>query len=202
MKVALSASPHHTGSALTSTTSCLEVALMPEGGAGYSIKEALPATWAKSSLWVPANIPPRPWIAPGYLLRGAVTAVVGAGGVSKSMLMIAYAVALALGEQYHRMRPLGPCRVVLFNAEDDDDEQQRRLSAVLASMGKTPADIADKVLRTGPTKAATLLARDPESRALYRTEAMAELISNARVFKADVLIMDPLAELAHRRRER
>jgi hypothetical protein len=151
-------------------------------------------TWAHSSSWEPAKIPPRPWIARGYLLRGAVTAIVGAGGVSKSMLMICYAVAAALGRNYHGMHPNGEYRVAIYNAEDDDFEQQRRLTAVLTSMGVTPDAIVDKVMRTGPTRVATLMARD-ESGELYRTPAMEQLVENVRAFKADVLIMDPLAEL-------
>jgi hypothetical protein len=168
---------------------------LPDGTPGYTIEVDAPATWATAETWDPTKIPPRPWIAPGYLLRGAVTALVGAGGVSKSMLMIAYAVALALGRQYHGMRPAGEFRVVLFNAEDDHEEQQRRLSAVLTSMGVTPDAIAGKVLRIGPKKVATLLARDPETRALYRTRAMNELVNSVRAFGADVLMLDPLAEL-------
>ena len=168
---------------------------MADGGAGFSTKEPARATWASSAPWDPEKIPPRPWVAPGYLLRGAVTALVGAGGSSKSMLMIVWAVALAMGREYHGLKPRGEYRVVLYNAEDDSDEQKRRLTAALTSMGLTPAAIVDKVLRTGPEKVGTLLARDPETKELYRTDAMLELVANVVAFKADVLILDPLAEM-------
>ena len=152
-------------------------------------------TWAHAAAWEPAKIPRRPWIAHGYLMRGAITAVVGAGGVSKSMLMLAYGVALVLGQNWHCMKPLGEYRVAIFNAEDDDDEQKRRLTAVLTKMGKTPADLAGKLLRTGPERAATLLHRDPDTQELKRTPAMRKLVEDVTAFGADVLILDPFAEL-------
>lgn len=156
------------------------------------LKQALRAT---SSHWQPRTIPRRPWIAEGYLLRGAVTALAGAGGVSKSMLMLAYGVALVLGERYHGMRPAAPCRVAIYNVEDDDDEQQRRLTGVLTSMGRTPDDIAGKLLRIGPTEVGTLLARNPDDKSLTPTNAMTELEAKVEAFGADVLILDPLAEM-------
>ncbi len=152
-----------------------------------------PATWATSSAWVPADIPPRPWLARGYFMRGAITAVVGAGGVSKSMLMLAYAVAMVLGKEYGGMKPAGRYRVCIFNVEDDDDEQRRRLSATLTSMGSDPIALTDRLMRAGPIKVGTLLAR--EGGDLYRTDAMLEMVANLRAFRADVLILDPLAEL-------
>ena len=168
---------------------------MPDD-AGFSADHGyVGPTWVSSAPWNPATLPPRPWIAPGYLLRGAVTAIVGAGGVSKSMLMIAWAIAIAVGRQYHGMHPVGRHRVALYNCEDDDPEQQRRLTAVLTSMGLNPDHIADMVMRTGPTKVGALLARDPADKTLYRTAAMIDLVANLRAFRPAVVILDPLAEL-------
>lgn len=153
------------------------------------------ATWASSASWTAATLPARPWIAPGYLLRGAVTSVVGPGGVSKSSLMVAWAVALVLGEKFHGLHPKDKYRVVLFNVEDDDDEQRRRLTGILTSRGKQPEDIEDRLMRVGPERVGLLLDRDSEGGAIFRTNAMLELIANVKAFQADVLILDPLAEL-------
>ena len=89
----------------------------------------LGAIWTAVDGWTEALIPARPWIAPGYFLRGSVTTIVGPGGVSKSSLLIAYAVSLALGRVLHGMRPRGfsddkaapPVRSLLYNVEDDQD---------------------------------------------------------------------------------
>ena len=157
--------------------------------------EHAPAIWATSENWDADAIPPRDWLATGYFLRGSVTTIVGAGGVSKSSLVIAWACALALGKPLHRMQPRGPFKCAVFNVEDDANEQERRLTATLTSMGKMPADLAGRVLRIGPTKAGTLFDRDPDTGIVVPTVAMQELERSLEAFGADVLFVDPLAEL-------
>ncbi len=161
---------------------------------GISVEEIPNALWYEDGAWEEAEIPFRPWLAVGYLLRGSVTAVVGPGGVSKSSLMLAWAVHLALGIKCHAMRPLSSYRVMLYNVEDDAHEQRRRLSAVLTSIGKAPADIAGKIARVGPSSVGTLIGRDEEGLQVD-TGAFAELERRIVAFKPDVLILDPLAEL-------
>ena len=154
-----------------------------------------PATWAKADRWDEASLPPRPWLAPGYFLRGAVTTVIGPGGVSKSSLVVAWAIALALKRELGTMKPRSRFKCAIFNVEDDSDEQERRLSAALTSVGKTPEDIAGQILRTGPTKVGTLFEQDPETREIVPTLAMREVERELVAFGADILFVDPLAEL-------
>lgn len=164
----------------------------------------LGAIWTAVDGWTEALIPPRPWIAPGYFLRGSVTTIVGPGGVSKSSLLIAYAASLALGRALNGMRPKGfsdhhdapPVRSLLYNVEDDQDEQARRLSGFLTSAGATPDDIAGLVLRSGPHKTGTLFNVDPEdSTCVLPTPALTELKAFITLHQVDVLFVDPLAEL-------
>ena len=165
---------------------------MPDGAGGFSISEP---TWFEDGGWDEADLPPRAWLAPGYFLRGAVTLLIGPGGVSKSTLVIAYAVALALGCDLHGMRPACAFKSLVYNVEDDATEQRRRFSAVLASMGRTPADIAGRVARIGPQRLGMLLDRDPETGAIRHTAAWTELEQKIREVRPDVLFLDPLAEL-------
>ncbi|MGI4799317.1 MAG: AAA family ATPase [Janthinobacterium lividum] len=112
--------------------------------------------------------------------------------------MVAYAVGLALGQPIHGMRPAAPCRVMLYNVEDDQDEQKRRLSAVLTSMGRAPADIAGRVARVMPTGAGALLEHNPDpdhGPTLRHTAAMVALIAAIERERPDVLVLDPFAEL-------
>ena len=169
---------------------------MPDAS-GFTIKE--PSTrapvWVESDGWSEGAIPPRPWIARGYLLRGAVTVISGASSVSKSTLAVGYAVSLALHQPFNRFAPLMACRVLTYNVEDDAAEQRRRFSAVLRQFDATPSSLAGKVMRVGPNDVGTLIARDPESRTLVLTAAMVELQRLIVEFKPDVLILDPLVEL-------
>jgi hypothetical protein len=169
---------------------------MADGGRGFTVEDApAPAIWWETDDWDASTIPQRPWIAPGYLLRGHVTTIIGPGGVSKSSLALAYVVALALGVDFHGLRPNGAFRSVVYNAEDDSDEQRRRLTAVLTSFGKEPSALRGKVARTGPNMIGTLFERDQESKQVISTPAMIELDKLIKDAQADVLFVDPLAEL-------
>src|SRR4051812_38624471 len=77
--------------------------LMDKNPGGIHVEELPDALWYEDGAWDESQIPFRPWLAIGYLLRGSVTAVVGPGGVSKSSLMLAWAVHLALGLKCHGM---------------------------------------------------------------------------------------------------
>lgn len=169
---------------------------MPDAS-GFTIEEPIvrAPVWVEADGWSEGAIPPRPWIARGYLLRGAVTVISGASSVSKSTLAVGYAVSLALHQPLNRFAPLMPCRVLTYNVEDDAAEQRRRFSAVLRQFGASPSDLAGKVIRVGPNDVGTLIARDPESRALALTAAMVELQRLMVEFKPHVLILDPLVEL-------
>jgi hypothetical protein len=169
---------------------------MPDA-AGFTVHEASAKApiWAESDGWSEGAIPPRPWIARGYLLRGAVSVISGASSVSKSTLAVGYTVALALHQVFNRFAPLGAGRVMLYNVEDDANEQRRRFSAVLRQFGASPSDLAGKVMRVGPNSVGTLIDRDPDTRELFLTGAMVAMQELIAEFKPDVLILDPLVEL-------
>lgn len=153
-----------------------------------------PPIWIDAEDWIEADLPPRKWIARGYFLRGAVTAVIGPPGVSKSSLMLACAAAAALGRPLHGMTPTRPCRVMLLNAEDDRHEQRRRLSGVLRTFGKRPEDIAGNIIRVGAAGAATLLTRCPDGE-LESTPAFVALEAAIALHRPDLLVLDPFSEL-------
>jgi len=171
----------------------------PETG---EIIEGPPATpqqpevlWIDAGEWDEANIPKRPWIAPGYLMRGAVSALSGQGSGGKSSLTVCWTIALALGDAVGEFRPADRLRVVNYNVEDDQLEQRRRYSAALKAAGKTPADLGDRIVRCGPESIGTLFERDPATGRILPTPAMERLEALCRETGADVLFCDPLAEL-------
>ena len=170
---------------------------MPDVGGGFTVEDTTPkaALWSEAGGWSEGDIPQRPWLARGYLLRGAVTVLSGASSVSKSTLAVGWAVSLALHQPLHRFAPACECRVLTYNTEDGLDEQRRRFSAVLRQFGAAPSALAGKVMRAGPHDVGTLLARDPAGRDLASTGAMVELQRLVAEFRPDVLILDPLVEL-------
>src|SRR5690348_9457677 len=73
------------------------------------------AIWVATRAWDEASIPERPWIARGYLLRGAVTIAAGMGSAGKSLYTCGQACSLALQQEFGDFKPLFPARVAIFN---------------------------------------------------------------------------------------
>ena len=146
--------------------------------------------------WLEAEIPPRPWVARGHLLRGSVTVYAGGAGVSKSSLMVSCAVALVLGVPFGKFHPVKPCRVLTYNVEDDRAEQRRRFSAALRHFGHQVTDLSGKLMRVGVERIGTLLGERHER--FGPLPAMEELERRIAEFEPDVVILDPLVELHDR----
>lgn len=153
-------------------------------------------TWIEEGAWDEAAIPPRPWIARGYLLRGAVAVAAGPPSAGKSSAMIAWAVSLVLGIAWGDFQPsqTSAC-VLIYNVEDDQLEQQRRISATLRQFDATPTDLAGRLIRMGPIDSGILLHIDPQTGELQPTPTCQALEAAIRRLKPDVLMLDPLAEL-------
>lgn len=167
----------------------------PSGAGRQDAPAAASVLWIDAGEWDEATIPKRPWLAAGYLMRGAVSALSGQGSGGKSSLTVCWTISLALGDAVGDFRPVGPLKVVNYNVEDDQLEQRRRYSAALKAAGKTPADIGDRIVRCGPETIGTLFERDPVTGRITPTPAMDRLEALCQETSADVLICDPLAEL-------
>lgn len=141
------------------------------------------------------DIPKRPWIVPGYLLRGCVTIVGGPGGAGKSSLMIGWCASLALGRQFNHFCPPASRKVLFYNVEDDLDEQQRRLSAALRQFSCVTRDLSRNLLALCPREIGTLLDFESNRCTWQPTAAMQRLEEHICLFCPDVLILDPLVEL-------
>jgi RecA-family ATPase len=153
-----------------------------------------PTIHVSNRTWDPKKLPRRKWIAEGYFLRGALTVLVGPGGVSKSSLALTWIAHMAVGASLHRLVPSGPMRVLYLNVEDDLDEQKRRLSAVVKTMGHTENDIAPKIMLVSPTVVGTLLV-DSGTGTVENTSTMDDLEKLISIFHPDVVVLDPMVEI-------
>lgn len=151
--------------------------------------------WVDADEWDPATIPKRPWVVPGYFMRGAVSILSGQGAGGKSSLVVCWTVAGGTGQAVGEFRPNGALIMVNYNVEDECDEQRRRYTAALMATGITPAAIANRVIRCGPHDVGTLFERDNNTGRILPTLAMNALERLLMETQADVLICDPLAEL-------
>ena len=150
--------------------------------------------WASTASWVEADIPKRPWVVQGYLMRGSVTIMSGAGSAGKSTIVKAWAVSAITAIPFNRFLPPAPLRVLSYNVEDDRYEEWRRFSATLRQFNKTPSDLDGDLLLVGPNDIGTLIERTIDGR-IRLTQAMEELDALIADFKPDIVFLDPLVEL-------
>jgi hypothetical protein len=154
----------------------------------------------RQGLWMDAedefgDIPTRPWLVPGVMLRGSVTLLSGQGAGGKSSYVVGLTLSMAAGIQYGKAAPIGPLRGINYNTEDDRDEQRRRYTAFVGASGAIPKEALKSVIRVGPEGVGTLFQRDPDTGEVTPTDALDDLKTLIIEQQADYLFVDPLAEL-------
>jgi bifunctional DNA primase/polymerase-like protein/AAA domain-containing protein/primase-like protein len=137
----------------------------------------------------------RPWLVPGLLLRGHVTATAAPGGTGKSLFTLCVSMMLRTGQPWANWHPRGQYRTLIINAEEDIAELRRRsFAAAVKSMGVTDNSIFTGWIHAGNLKSMVIAKRDPRSRMMYRLPLQQQLIDLVRANKYDVIIVDPFAE--------
>jgi hypothetical protein len=153
------------------------------------------ALWVIQEAWKSADIPRRPWIARGYLMRGAVTVLSGPGSAGKSSMIVAWASCATTQTAFRNFKVTAASRFAVYNVEDDADEQKRRFSAMFQRLGLTPAAPDGRLAIIGPTEAGQLIRTAPSGGIMVSTEAMQEIELFFETFKPDVACFDPFVEL-------
>lgn len=105
---------------------------------------ATPFTWRD-----PATIPPRRWLFGNHAIRGFISVTGSPGGVGKTALTLAEAIAFATGRDLlsDHLREQG--RVWYIGLEDPLEEYQRRIAALAIHYGINPAELASLFLDSG-----------------------------------------------------
>ena len=137
---------------------------------------------------VPDDLPPRPWLVPGLLMRKQITLLSAQGGLGKSMLSLQLAVMCANGMKWCGWQPIAPLRVLYVGSEDDLTEMQRRLCGACGVM-KMPQPV-----NLFQTNATVLVAYDPEN-GIGATAAFGSLQAKIVAENYDFVILDPLIEM-------
>jgi hypothetical protein len=143
----------------------------------------------------PADIAVRPWVLGHRFMRGAVTAGIGAPGVSKSLYSLITGLAIVTGrsditgEQVHV-----PGKVWIHNNEDDTDEMMRRLLGLCRHYGIEPDGIRDGFLFSSADDRRLVIATKAGDH-VAATDAVREIIGTIKAEGVVYLGLDPLISL-------
>lgn len=157
------------------------------------IGDITPTRWD----WVhPTTIPRREWIYGRHLIRKYVSVTIAPGGVGKSRLLAAEALAMVTGRSF-----LGATtqkrRVWLWNLEDGMDELNRCIAAACQHYGITASDIGDRLCIDSGRQQELCTAKTGRN-GVEVLEPVYQAITDAlRTNKIDVLIVDPFVS-SHR----
>lgn len=105
---------------------------------------ALPAAgnWSREyDAFDARSIPRRRWIYGSNYIRGYVSVLASAGGIGKTSLQVAEALAIITGRELLDETVHESCRVWLINLEDPMEEMQLRVTATMQSHGIVQEDV-------------------------------------------------------------
>lgn len=145
----------------------------------------------------PASIPRRQWVYGRHLIRKFISATFAPGGVGKSALVLAEAMAMASGKPVLGIRPRARLRVGYWNGEDPYEETERRAvaAAILHDLG---ADDLDGWLHLGSGRDdEVVIAEQATSGAVILAPNVEAVIDTIRALRLDVVIIDPFVS-SHR----
>lgn len=139
------------------------------------------------------QLPPRGWLLGNTFCRGFVSSIVAAGGVGKTALRIAQALALASGESITGEHVFIRCNVLLVSLEDDKDELRRRVRAAVTHHKITAEQIAGRLFLAAPFGSGLKLAILNGKDAVIG-ELGGQLEAQIVAHKIDLVILDPFVK--------
>jgi hypothetical protein len=141
------------------------------------------------------DIPRRPWIIPGLLLRRHVTMLVAPPGSGKSLFTLQLGMVCAAGlTNWGGWRLRGPVRVLVINSEEDKDEMHRRLFAGCKVMNLDEDSLAASFAFAEAPDDIVIAKADARTKTVTRTPMIERIQQTIIAGQFDILIVDPFAE--------
>lgn len=150
------------------------------------------SSWIDPREWEGQPVKPREWIVDDWIPKDEVTLLYGDGGVGKTLLAQQLGTTAAAGLSWLGKKTR-PCRVMLFLCEDGPDELHRRQRDIAKAYGISLAELGNLRL-TSRQNEDNLLATWDRSGAMKLTSVWHTLRDDAIAFRADVVIIDTLAD--------
>lgn len=141
------------------------------------------------------ELPRRPWLVPGLLLRRQVTLVVAPPGSGKSLLTLQLAMLCTSGLTNWEgcgWAPRGRYRVLIINVEEDEDEMRRRLFAAAEIMQIDQSQLGG--LCIAQTDSMVVAKADSRTKTVIATPLLERIVTTVQHLNIDIVVVDPFAE--------
>ncbi len=143
-------------------------------------------------IWIdPAKIPPRQWLYKPHCIRQFISATISPGGIGKSSLLMAEALAMVVNKPLLGIQPSQLLRVWYWNGEDPMDELHRRFAAAIKHYRLMPDDIGDRLFIDSGRTLPIVIAEDTKTGTRIATPVVNDLIAELRNQRIDILVIDP-----------
>lgn len=139
----------------------------------------------------PATIPQREWLYGQLLVRKIVSATISPGGIGKSSLVAAEALAMVSGKPLLGVTPPDQLRVWLWNLEDPQEETERKIQAAALHYELEPDDIGGRLLVDSGRDQKLVIARTTRDGAMIVQPVVDSLVAEILKHQIDVLVIDP-----------
>jgi AAA domain len=139
----------------------------------------------------PASIEPRRWLYGRHYIRDYLSATVAPGGLGKSSLVLAEAIAMASGKNLLGELPAEKLRVWYWNGEDPRDEIERRATATCMRHGIAAGDIDGCLFINSGRETEIVIARADRNGVKVAEPVIEALRRTIRANKIDLLVIDP-----------
>ncbi|MCH4151440.1 MAG: AAA family ATPase [Sphingobium sp.] len=143
-------------------------------------------------------LPLRPWVYGKRNIRKYMSAKFAPGGVGKSAMSIADALAMASGRPFMgQSLPAGPLRVWLINLEDPRHELQLRIGAAMMHHRVSEVDLGGRLFVDSGREQSLVIAEQTRDGARICVPVVDALVAELIARKIDVLSVDPFVS-SHR----
>jgi hypothetical protein len=151
----------------------------------------LPLEITPASLRDPRAIPPRPWLYGTILLRGFITVTVAPGGVGKSQLAMAIALAISSGRKFLGHHIHHQVNSWILNLEDPLDEMDRRLAALMIYHNIGAEEVQGRLFMNSGRDRPLVIAKLSEDGSTVVFPDKDAIIQKGRAAKIGHIVVDP-----------
>jgi hypothetical protein len=151
----------------------------------------LPLEITPARLRDPRAIPPRPWLYGTILLRGFITVTVAPGGVGKSQLAMAIALAIASGRKFLGHHIHHQVNSWILNLEDPLDEMDRRLAALMIHHSIGVDEVQGRLFMNSGRDRPLVVAKLAEDGSTVVFPDKEEIIKKGRAAQVGHIVVDP-----------